>query len=216
MVLVVVLVVVLGAGWRRGERPGRGNGDGGVRGGQDDGMDRPRLTIREAADACGVSPSTIRRRRERGDLPGAVLDPARGWLVPVEDLLAAGLRLHAPAPADAEPGTAGAVPGGASAGAGAEVVAELRARLAEAEAARRVAEVEAEGLREAVRRADAHLADVRRALLALTPAPPAEDGDAPGAARPAVPPQAAPGGAGGPGDAQDGERRGSGRWWRRR
>ncbi|MFJ8255563.1 helix-turn-helix transcriptional regulator [Streptomyces sp. NPDC094466] len=66
------------------------------RGGEDGGMTRPILTQREASDACGVSRSTIRRRREAGDLPGAVQDEARGWLIPVEDLLAAGFRLNAP------------------------------------------------------------------------------------------------------------------------
>ncbi|RPK78688.1 Helix-turn-helix domain protein [Streptomyces sp. ADI98-12] len=61
---------------------------------------RPLLTQVEAAAACGVSRSTIRRAREAGHLPGATRHPARGWLIPVEDLLAAGYRLHAPAPPD--------------------------------------------------------------------------------------------------------------------
>ncbi|MFD3827390.1 helix-turn-helix transcriptional regulator [Streptomyces sp. NPDC058625] len=43
---------------------------------------RPLLTQREAATACGVSRTTIRRRREAGELPGAVLDDDRGWLIP--------------------------------------------------------------------------------------------------------------------------------------
>ncbi|MCY1649388.1 helix-turn-helix domain-containing protein [Streptomyces sp. SL203] len=66
---------------------------------------RPMLTQREAAAACSVSRTTI-RRREAGDLPGAVQDPVRGWVIPVDDLLAAGLRLHAPSPPDevASPG----------------------------------------------------------------------------------------------------------------
>ncbi|MGW6576348.1 helix-turn-helix transcriptional regulator [Streptomyces sp. NPDC054945] len=63
-------------------------------------MTRPMLTQREAAAACGVSRSTIRRRREAGDLPGSVQDPERGWMVPVDDLLAAGFRLNAPASPD--------------------------------------------------------------------------------------------------------------------
>lgn len=67
---------------------------------------RPMLTQREAADACGVSRTTIRRRREDGDLPGAVQDPHRGRLIPVEDLLSAGFRLHAPASPDPDTGTA--------------------------------------------------------------------------------------------------------------
>ncbi|MFF0408455.1 hypothetical protein [[Kitasatospora] papulosa] len=39
---------------------------------------RPMLTQREAATACGVSHTTTRRRREAGDLPGAVHNPVRG------------------------------------------------------------------------------------------------------------------------------------------
>ncbi|MEU9261732.1 hypothetical protein ACN6LF_005665 [[Kitasatospora] papulosa] len=42
----------------------------------------------------------MRRRHEAGDLPGAEQDPVRGWVIPVDDLLAAGLRLHAPSPPD--------------------------------------------------------------------------------------------------------------------
>ncbi|MEV5646294.1 helix-turn-helix domain-containing protein [Streptomyces flaveolus] len=61
---------------------------------------RPLLTQREAAAGCGVSRTTIRRRREAGELPGAVLDDDRDWLIPVEDLLAAGFRLNAPSPPD--------------------------------------------------------------------------------------------------------------------
>ncbi|WP_405551000.1 helix-turn-helix domain-containing protein (plasmid) [Streptomyces globisporus] len=61
---------------------------------------RPMLTRREAADACVVSRTTIRRRREADELPGSVLDEDRGWLIPVEALLEAGFRLHAPASPD--------------------------------------------------------------------------------------------------------------------
>ncbi|MFF9344891.1 helix-turn-helix transcriptional regulator [Streptomyces sp. NPDC014773] len=63
-------------------------------------MSRPLLSQREAAAACGVSRSTIRRRREAGGLPGCVQDDERGWLIPVEALLAVGFRLRAPAPAE--------------------------------------------------------------------------------------------------------------------
>ncbi|WP_329405991.1 helix-turn-helix domain-containing protein [Streptomyces sp. NBC_00704] len=84
------------------------------------------LTQREAADACGASRTTIRRRREAGELPGVVLDDERGWLIPVEDLLA-GFRLSASAPPDQ------AGPEEAPAGAGQTDVpgdaAELRAEL---------------------------------------------------------------------------------------
>ncbi|MGV4987899.1 hypothetical protein [Streptomyces sp. NRAIS3] len=43
---------------------------------------RPLLAQREAAEACDVSRTTIRRRREAGALPGSVLDEERGWLIP--------------------------------------------------------------------------------------------------------------------------------------
>ncbi|MFC8494158.1 helix-turn-helix transcriptional regulator [Streptomyces sp. NPDC057235] len=59
---------------------------------------RPLLTQREASAACGVSHSTIHRRREAGELPGCVQDEEHDWLIPVEALLAAGFRLNAPAP----------------------------------------------------------------------------------------------------------------------
>lgn len=52
---------------------------------------RPLWTLTEAATHCKVSRSTIRRYREQGKFPNAVKSPDRGWLVPVEDLLGAGL-----------------------------------------------------------------------------------------------------------------------------
>ncbi|WP_130799766.1 helix-turn-helix transcriptional regulator [Streptomyces otsuchiensis] len=122
-------------------------------------MTRPELTQREAAAACGVSVSTIRRRRTDGAFPGAHQDEARGWLIPVPDLLAAGLRLNAPAGPDPAAPPAG------------EDAAALRERLAEAERGRERAEVEAAHLRELVAAQREHLADSRRALLALTAGP---------------------------------------------
>lgn len=60
-----------------------------VPGREDVRMTRPMLNQWEAAAVCGVSRSTIRRRREAGDLPGSVSDEIRGWLIPVDDLLTA-------------------------------------------------------------------------------------------------------------------------------
>jgi len=48
----------------------------------------------EAADICGCSYDTIRRRRKTGGLPNARQrpgDPNKTWEIPVTDLLAAGL-----------------------------------------------------------------------------------------------------------------------------
>ncbi|MGW3378502.1 helix-turn-helix transcriptional regulator [Streptomyces hydrogenans] len=147
-------------------------------------MHRPLLTQREAATACGVSRSTIRRRREAGELPGCVQDEERGWLIPVDALLAAGFRLNAPAPPeDAAP----AAPTGSAAAAPAEAgedVTGLRAELerererqallmqvAEARHEAALAAAEARHLRDQLAARDGHIEDLRSALRALSPAP---------------------------------------------
>ncbi|MFD8549779.1 helix-turn-helix transcriptional regulator [Streptomyces sp. NPDC059649] len=155
---------------------------------------RPMLTQREAATACGVSRSTIRRRREAGELPGAVQDPERGWLIPIEALLAAGLRPNAPAPAaDAEaPETAGPSLAGAPALVG-EEAAELRAelvrlkhehalQLAEERHARELAQAEKMHLERQLAERGEHIESLQQALRALAPAP----------ERAAIPPPATP------------------------
>jgi excisionase family DNA binding protein len=74
---------------------------------------RPVLTITEAAQAAGVDRRTVRRRLDAGELPNAWReDGDEGpWRIPVEDLMAAGLRLHAPTPPSAPQDTArGSVP----------------------------------------------------------------------------------------------------------
>ncbi|MXG30507.1 helix-turn-helix transcriptional regulator [Streptomyces sp. YIM 132580] len=193
-------------------------------------MTRPMLNQREAAAACGVSRTTIRRRREAGDLPGAVQDPARGWLIPIPDLLAAGFRLNAPAGPDTAAADSSAEHGGNYRREQGDVqgdVAGLRAELermrhehalavAEAEHGRRLAEVEAGHLREQLGvRAEqlaaqaAHIADLQQTVRALMPAPerlelgPAVPGQAPSGRHPA--PGQEP-------EAAGGERE---RWWRR-
>ncbi|MFJ6444911.1 helix-turn-helix transcriptional regulator [Streptomyces sp. NPDC091649] len=194
-------------------------------------MTRPMLNQREAAAACGVSRTTIRRRREAGDLPGAVQDPARGWLIPVPDLLAAGFRLNAPAGPDTPAADSSAEHGGNYRQEHGDVqgdVAGLRAELermrhehalavAEAEHGRRLAEVEAGHLREQLGvRAEqlaaqtAHIADLQQTVRALMPAPerpelgPAVPGQAQSGLHPA-PERQEPEAAGGE----------QSRWWRR-
>ncbi|MFJ9743138.1 hypothetical protein [Streptomyces sp. NPDC101166] len=179
-----------------------------------------------------MSRTTIRRRREAGELPGSVLDDDRGWLIPVDDLLAAGFRLHAPAPPDQ------AGPQEATAGAGQtdgpDEAAELRAELErlrhetellliQERHARALAEAEARHLEERLAERAVHIADLQRALAALTPAPEraAIPQPAPPATAPAVPapaPAAAPAApetatADHNGHQEQGERR---RWWPRR
>ncbi len=61
--------------------------------------DRLMLTVTEAAQAAGVDRRTIRRRLDSGDFPHARREPGREgpgtgpWLIPVDDLLGAGLVL---------------------------------------------------------------------------------------------------------------------------
>ncbi|MFJ3819263.1 helix-turn-helix transcriptional regulator [Streptomyces sp. NPDC090056] len=148
---------------------------------------RPLLTQREAASACGVSRSTIRRRREAGELPGCVQDEERGWLIPVEALLAAGFRLNAPSPPEDAVPAGSPVPavGPAAAGTVGEDVAALRAELERerrehAEARHQAALATAEARHQAELAAavrtqlaakEEHIEDLRAALRALTPAP---------------------------------------------
>lgn len=54
------------------------------------GMNLEDLSLNEAAKLCQVSPSTIRRNRERLRGLGAVTEPS-GWHVTLEQLIAAGL-----------------------------------------------------------------------------------------------------------------------------
>lgn len=57
-------------------------------------MARPALSIREATKATGASRSTIRRYREAGKFPNAYqYGDDHAWHIPVDDLIAAGLRL---------------------------------------------------------------------------------------------------------------------------
>ncbi|MFD9081669.1 helix-turn-helix transcriptional regulator [Streptomyces erythrochromogenes] len=161
-------------------------------------MTRPMLTQREAAAACGVSRSTIRRRREAGELPGSVEDPVRGWMIPVDALLAAGFRLNAPAPPDSDTSPApeagsGAAPGGGQDAAALRaeldrVRAEHALALAEAQFEQRLAAAEVGHLRAQLAERGERIADLQRAVAALTPAP-ARDVLAPGADGMGVPEQ---------------------------
>jgi hypothetical protein len=64
--------------------------------------ERPALTLTEAAKATGVSRGTLRRRLDSGEflnacrLDGPVGTGTGPWVVPIADLLGAGLTLHSP------------------------------------------------------------------------------------------------------------------------
>ncbi|MGW7824454.1 helix-turn-helix domain-containing protein [Streptomyces puniciscabiei] len=122
------------------------------------------LTQREAAGACGVSRTTIRRRREAGELPGSVLDPERGWLISSEDLAGAGFRLNSLSPLSGKAKPGRDVPLDGDAGAGARCEGKL---LAEERAARVAAETEVEQLRALLAARSEHIQDLQRALAAM-------------------------------------------------
>jgi hypothetical protein len=60
------------------------------------------LTLKEAAEACRVSLSTIQRRQ--GEFANAYQDGTGTWRVPISDLLGAGLKLRPSAPDDVSQG----------------------------------------------------------------------------------------------------------------
>jgi hypothetical protein len=67
---------------------------------EDQQVRRPELTLTAAAEACGVARITIRRRLDAGTFPNArQLEGPRGqgggtWVIPIDDLLGAGLHPH--------------------------------------------------------------------------------------------------------------------------
>ena len=64
---------------------------------------RPTFTLAGAATVTGKSRRTIGRMLEAGELDGAERDASGAWSIPVESLLAAGLTVHPPTPAEAVP-----------------------------------------------------------------------------------------------------------------
>ncbi|MFI2620547.1 helix-turn-helix domain-containing protein [Streptomyces sp. NPDC018584] len=181
---------------------------------------RPLLTQREAAAACGVSRTTIRRRREAGELPGSVQDEKGGWLIPVESLLAAGFRLNAPSPPEETRERDQALPVADRRSASDEAalraeLEKLRAEHTEALTRAAVAEARLEEREARLRERAAHIEDLQRALAALTPAP--ERAAIPQPSPPAgsplpVPPAAIKTDDAGQNAGEEGRRR----WWPRR
>ncbi len=69
------------------------------------------FTKNEAAKACNVDPSTIKRRLSRGTFPHAYQDADNIWRIPYQDLVDAGLRPGAPTePVHAPEATPGHAP----------------------------------------------------------------------------------------------------------
>ncbi len=109
----------------------------------------PSLSLSEAADACGVSRVTVRRRLDAGAFPHAHRSASEGkgrkdtWRIPLSDLAAAGFSLRG------EQRDRAATPG--------RRIAELEARVADLEREVAVWKVRAE-------ERERHLVDLRLAL----------------------------------------------------
>lgn len=117
-------------------------------------------TLTEAAQQCSVSRSTIRRYRESGKFPNAEKQNGQ-WVIPVSDLIAAGLNPGQPNPPDEQPNESGES-SAPEQGDQAQEIAELRAQLAIEQAHRQAAEqIAAERERS--------LNDLRQALRMIEP-----------------------------------------------
>jgi hypothetical protein len=115
--------------------------------------ERCALTIREAADAAGITSRSVRRRLTAGAFPGAYKDSQAGgpdaqiWRIPVEDLEAAGigpLDFDRPAGRDLARTLVESSPPTAATLLGTDRFARLRSELAEAVASAEVALLRAE------------------------------------------------------------------------
>ena len=65
--------------------------------------ERPTFTVSSAAEATGKSRRTIGRMVSTGELVGAHKNDEGAWVIPLEALLGAGLRVNAPSPPDPTP-----------------------------------------------------------------------------------------------------------------
>ena len=132
------------------------------------------LTIDEAARATSLSRDTIKRRLRRGEFPGAIRGKPHGdrpppWLIPVVDLVAAGLNVRTEGAETSE-----------AVKPDAEVLAS---RLTRAEATLAAREFHIADLRAELRRLHEHVAVLagacQRACGAIAPAPTTHTGRGP-------------------------------------
>jgi predicted DNA-binding transcriptional regulator AlpA len=129
---------------------------------------RPALTLSQAAESCQTSRSTIRRKLDAKEFPNAYRDGGDDgpWMVPVTDLIAAGLKPNAPR---AEPEQVGQSEASAPIQGQPEEIARLERELFEERARRKAAEeIAAERQRS--------LDDLRMALRMLGPGEQSEQG----------------------------------------
>jgi DNA-binding transcriptional MerR regulator len=125
-------------------------------------VNRPAWTITEAVERTDASRSTIRRYRDSGKFPHAYKDSGGVWRFPLEDLLAAGLRLIDPA--HAEHVTTASEQGQPAPEHPSE---ELLSKVTELERELAVEKARNEGLERLAQAAQENVIDLRRALRML-------------------------------------------------
>jgi hypothetical protein len=141
------------------------------------------LSLSQAADACGVSRSTIKRR-----LPefGHAYQDRDGWKVPISDLLGAGLKLRpspVTQPSEAVAPVSDPAQNGVDLGQAQARITTLMEELAAEKLARAIAETRATAYQ-------AHIDDLRQAMRAIT-GPPAAQAASPAPEAVPTPPAAA-------------------------
>lgn len=119
-------------------------------------MSEPTLTLAEAAKACGVSVSTMRRRRDDLERFGASRHGG-SWQIPISALIALGL-MPRTSPPDASPDTPAKAGDASRERSLMEEIDRLKTALAEAEKRAAVAEAEA---RERLNTIEAHRLTLR-------------------------------------------------------
>ena len=120
------------------------------------------FTLQGAADACGVDPKSIRRRRQQLEDHGSQRNEDGSWSIPLGALLAAGLHPGKPSPPDAPPGQHEV--GGRPASPGA---APDAARIAELERLLLLEQVQRQAAEHLAAERKAWIADLQLALRAI-------------------------------------------------
>lgn len=122
---------------------------------------RPRYPLSRAAQMAGVSLSTVKRRLAAGEFPNAVRDDSGAWLVPVEDLLAAGFHLNRSTTQGSDDQTQATDPGMN------DRVTDLERQLTDARATIRVEQARREAAEQVAAAHEQRAATAERALLML-------------------------------------------------
>ena len=125
-------------------------------------VSRPAWTISEVVERTGTSRSTIRRYRDAEKFPHAYKDSGGVWRVPLEDLLAAGLKIVDPTHAEQV-----STPSEQAQLKTEDPARMLRERVSELERALAVEHARNEGLERLAQAAQENARDLRQALRML-------------------------------------------------